>query len=213
MITYPRELPSYHLSQGWIDMIDNIALSPSGKGTVINLSQVNDPVWKGTFETGLLSVAEQAVWSSWRKSLRGGLKTFLAYDVRRQTPLAYPTAKLPTDISGAWDGNAVVASLGLSGALGLSDLPANYQFKAGDRIGLVEDNHYGYHEVMEDVVANGAGVAAVTVSPFLFTEVFTTAAVAVIWRPKCQFIIDVKTWAESGTVEPSAVSFVGAQKL
>jgi hypothetical protein len=213
MITFPRELPSYHVSECWFDIVDNVTSSPSGKGTKINLSQVNDPVWQGTFATGLLYPGDLAIWSAWRKSLRAGLKTFLAYDVRRRTPIAYPTAKTPADIKAGWDGSAVITSLGLSGALGLSGLPANYQFKAGDRIGMTENANYGYHEVVEDILGNGAGIATVTVTPFLFTGIFSTAAVAQLWQPRCQFQIDPTTWVESGTVEPAPVTFKGYQRL
>ncbi len=211
-ITFPRELPNYRMQECWFDIADNIAASISGNGTVINLSQTVDPVWQGTFATGILYPDQQALWSAWRKSLRAGLKTFLAYDIRRAAPLAYPFAKVPGDILSGWNGTATVTALGLSGALSLSGLPAAYQFKAGDRIGLEQAGYYGYHEIVEDVAAV-AGVAVVTVTPFLFTGLFTTSAVARVWRPKCQFVIDPKSWTESGVVEPSNVTFKASQRL
>lgn len=202
------------MQECWFDLIDNVSLSPSGRNqTLINLSQTSDPVWRGQFVTGLLDArSERPIWSAWHKSLRGGLKTFVAYDVRHATPLAYPAAKVSTDIQGGWNGTAAVSSL--SGAmLGLSGLPNNYQFKVGDRVGLEQSGKYGYYEVMEDVTANGSGVASITVAPFLHTGLFTTLAVCRVWRPVCQFVIDQSSWNEQGTVEITPVSFNGFQRL
>lgn len=213
-ITYPRQLPNNaKMQECWFDLIDNVAASPSGRNqTLINLSQTDDPVWRGQFLSPLLLHTERPVWSSWHKSLRGGLKTFIAYDVRHSRPLAYQSANTPADIQVGWDGTASVSSL--SGAtLGLTGLPANYQFKAGDRVGLEQSSKYGYYEVLEDVTGNAGGVASITVAPFLHTGLFTTSAVCRVWRPWCQFLIDQTSWNEQGTVEITPVSFNGVQRL
>jgi hypothetical protein len=202
------------MQECWIDLIDNVAFSPSGRNqTLINLSQTDDPVWRGVFLTPLLAHTERPVWSSWRKSLRGGLKTFIAYDVRHSRPLAYPNANASTDIQGGWNGTAAVTSLAVGGVLGLSGLALNYQFKAGDRVGLEQSGKYGYYEVLEDVLGNGSGVASITVAPFLHTGLFTTSAVCRVWRPVCQFVIDQNSWNEQGTVEITPISFNGFQRL
>lgn len=212
-ITFPRPLiDNAHMSEAWIDIVDNVAFSASGNGTFINFSQINDPVWKGTFVTGILDVPTQAIWSAWRKSLRGGLNTFLAYDVRKSAPLAYPNAKSSVDIQGGWNGTCGVTTVGASGQLTLNSLPDNYQFKVGDRIGLEEGGKYAYHEILEDVEAS-SGNATVSVSPFLYTTLFDTSALCRVWRPVCQFMIDQSTWTEQGTRENTPVSFNGLQRL
>lgn len=215
-ITYPRALPENEkMQECWIDILDNIAVQPSGRGSFVNLSEVNDPVWRGTFLTGILEREVRPVWSAWRKSLRGGMKTFVAYDVRHSRPLAYPTANASTDISGAWAGTATVVAVAPGddrSQLSLSGLPTTYQFKAGDRIGLEQSGHYGYYEIIEDKTAS-AGAAIVTVAPFLHNTIFTTSAVCRIWRPLCQFIIENSSWSEQGTVEKSPISFNGIQRL
>lgn len=211
-ITYPRQLPdNLRMQEAWIDLIDPVSMQPSKN--LINISQVVEPYWQGKFVTPPLEhLSEQPLWSAWNKSLRMS-RTFIAFDVRRKTPLAYQSAKVPTDIAGAWAGTCVVSSLGTSGALGLSSLPlATYQFKVGDRIGLEQSGKYGYYEVLEDVVASGSA-ATVTVSPFLHTTLFTTSAVARLWRPWCQFIMDKTSWSEQGTVEKQPISFQGTQRL
>lgn len=212
-ITFPRPLiDNAHMSEAWIDLVDNVAFSASGNGGFINFSQVNDPLWKGTFVTGILDVPTQAVWSAWRKSLRGGINAFIAYDVRKSAPIAYPNAKVPGDIQLTWDGTADVLALGASGALQIGNLPVTYQFKVGDRIGLEQGGHYGYHEVLEDAAAV-EGTVTLNVTPLLFTTLFTTSAVCRVWRPVCQFMIDQSSWVEQGTVENTPVSFNGLQRL
>lgn len=212
-ITFPRPIVDNRgISECWFSIVDNVAFSPSSNGNVLNLSQVADPQWAGNFVTGILAVEQQAIWSAWRMSLRGGLKTFTAYDVRRSTPFAYPTAKLSTDISPAWNGLAGVTSIGDSGSLALNSLPDAYQFKVGDRVGLEQAGHYGYYEVMEDVTASG-GNAAITVAPFLHTTLFDTGAVCRVFQALCQFMIDQSNWSEQGTVENTALSFKGIQRL
>lgn len=213
-ITFPRPIVNNsHMSECWIDLIDNVAFSPSNNGNTLNLSQIADPQWSGTFITPILERSERPLWSAWRKSLRGGLKTFTAYDVRNAAPFAYPTAKVATDIAAGWNGQAVVTSLGTSGLLTLGSLPASYKFKIGDRVGLEQAGHFGYYEVLEDVTASSGGAAMITVAPFLHTTLFTTSAVCRVFRALCQFMIDQSTWSESGAVENAAISFKGIQRL
>lgn len=117
-------------------------------------------------------------------------------------------------VTGAgFDGTATVNSLGLSGSLGLSDMPPGYQAKAGDRVGLEEDGHYGYYEVLENATANGSGVITLTVAPFIHTSVFTTSAVCRLWQPKCQFWLDWNSWSAPRTGQPGSVSFDAYQVL
>lgn len=214
-ITFPRQLPfdPAGMSECWFDLPDATVLSPSGKGLVINVSQVSDPVWKGMFESGILSRDNQAIWSAWHKSLKGGINTFITFDVRRLRPRAYPNANAPGDISGAWDGTVAVSALGLSGALSLADVPPGYLFKIGDRVGLEQSSKYGYYEVLEDTTASGGGTATITVTPNLHTGVFTTSAVCRLWRPWCQFVIDPQSWVEQGGFEITPINFAGFQRL
>lgn len=208
-ITYPRDLPAGDLVECTFVLDDNVTQSAS-RGLVINRTQVMDPVWRATIETGLMYREQEAIWSAWKKSLRG-LNGFIAYDRKRMAPFAYPGAKTPGDISSGWSGTATVTSIGLSGALGLSGLPATYQAKVGDRVGLEQSGRYGYFEVIEDSTAT-AGALTVTVTPFL-QSVFTTAATARLWRPKCKFSLISSTWREVGKAEPTAVSFEAVQIL
>lgn len=214
-ITYPRTLPGC-VRLATLTLVDNVVGSPSAGGKTINLSQVNDPVWRLSLSTAIMQERDAAEWIAWKNSLRGGLRSFVASDSRRKAPLAYPTATAPADVSSGWGGTATVTSVGASGALGLSGLPTTYQFKAGDRIGLEQGSplRRGYYEVLEDVTASG-GAATVTVAPFLHAGIFTTSATARIWRPTCELVIDWQSWTEAEGDIPTfaSISFEAWQKI
>lgn len=213
-ITYPRSLPEneMRLQECWMDYKENVVNATSAKALFINSTQIANPTWELNVTTGLLTLDQRASWSAWRKSLRG-LKEFLAFDVRCAYPFYYRTARAPGDISSGWNGTATVTSLGTSGVLGLSGLPASYKFGIGDRIGLEQNGYYGYYEVIEDVTASSGGAVSVSVAPFLHTRTFTTSAIARIWQAKAKFRLDWNSYSDSGAKEPIAISFKGAQLL
>lgn len=207
----PRTLPDMALVACTFSLDDNTAASASGRGALINVTRTFDPMWRVRVETRPLYADEWPIWQAWKASLRGGVKTFIAHDHARPTPLAYRSAQAPADISAGWDGTAGVISVGLSGALSLSSLPSAYQFKVGDLIGLEQNGRYGLYLVQEDVTA-AAGIASVTVAPFLHS-VFTNAAVARIWRPVAQFVIDWRSWSGEPAGNPTPISFEAFQRL
>lgn len=217
-IIYPRPLPSDALTNCTFDLLDATAYSPSARGLKMNVSQTADPVWKASIASRPLNWmdgSDLAEWSAWKKSMRGGLKDFTAWDLNRARPLAYQAASGPADISSGWDGTATVSSVGTGGELGLSALPATYQAKVGDRIGLKETvggvTYYGYYEALEAATAS-SGAVTLTVAP-LIHRVFTTSAVATLWRPVCRFIIDWQSWQESGSADRKPFSFEAYQRL
>lgn len=213
-ITYPRVLPENELrmQECWMSYRENVVNATSAKGLFINSTQIAKPIWELNAVTGLLTPDQQSDWSAWRKSLRG-LKEFLAFDVRKAYPRFYSTARDPGQISAGWNGTATVTNVGSSGLLGLSGLPAGYQFGAGDRLSLEQNGKYGYYEVIESVTANGSGAVTVAVMPFLHTATFTTSAIARVWQAKAKFRLDWNSWNESGNKEPTPVSFKGVQIL
>lgn len=211
-IIFPRPLPDYNLTRGTIRLVDPVASSASHSGAKLNMSQVVDPAWVFEAETMPLWDDERRPWTAWRSSLRGGLRQFIAHDITRNPPLAYPAARTPDDISSGWDGTAIVTSVGLSGELDLGGLPPAYKFRVGDRIGLEEGEARGYYEVVEDAAAAGTE-ATVTVSPHLHTGIFTNAAVARLWLPVAKFILDWQSWSEETIGGPSQISFTAYQRV
>lgn len=216
-LVFPRDLPGCGARTVLLELADNVAMSASAGGRVINRSQVNDPVWRCSVETYTLRAPGRAEWGAWKNSLLGGLRSFLVVDSRRRWPLAYPDARAPAQISAGWAGTASVTALGAGGMLTLAGLPAGYKLTAGDRIGLEQGTplRRGYYEVMESVTASGAGVVAVPVAPFLHATIFTTAAVARLWQPRCECVIDWQSWRDQTGGVPSmgTMNFEAWQKL
>lgn len=208
-------LPYTNLVRCLFTPLESIGRASIGRGLSVNISETAERVWQVEIQTIPLwpQLEPRANWRAWRAKLRGGINLFSTWDVSKPTPLAYPTAAASTDISGAWDGTATVTALGASGALGLSGLPASYVLSAGDYIGLEEGGRYDLYEVATSVTANGSGAVTVSVIPHLRTTVFTTAAVARLWRPVATFIIDPGSWSEGNEVGPSPIFFSGIQRI
>lgn len=207
------ELPSYRLRSCTIVPIESVGRSVSGGGVVIGLTETADTVFSCQIETAILTDDMRADWRAWRGKLRGGLDLFSAYDVAKTTPLAYPNATSADNLSSGWDGTAGVTTLGASGALTLDSLPANYAISAGDPIALEQSGRYSYHIATADATADGSGDVTVNVSPYLFTGIFTTSAVARLWQPKATFVIDPASWSEIVQVDFSTISFAGVQRI
>lgn len=204
-------LPSYALYRCYFEYKDGTTSISVGGGTKGNVAQTFDALYDLVVQTPPLERADRQMWSAWRKSLRGGLNRILAYDLSKHPPLAYPDAEASTDISAGWDGTATVTDLGASGALALSGLPASYEIKAGDPIGLIESGRYDVYEAIADATANGSGAVTVSVAPFLRTDIFSTSAVADLWKPRATFILDWQSWQEDAVVEQTPISFRASQ--
>jgi len=207
------EIPSYKLAGCTFRLSESVGRARIGSGTVVSLTETMDAVFRVDVLTIPLSPANRAAWLAWKAKLRGGLDLFSMYDVTKKNPLNYPTATASTDISGSWDGTADVTSLGASGAMGLASLPASYVISAGDYIALEEGSRYDLYQVSANVTANGSGVASVSVRPYIRTGIFTTSAVARLWRPKATFVIEPESWSESAGLVPSPISFSGIQRI
>jgi hypothetical protein len=207
------EIPSYSLQQCTFTPVESVGRSRIGGGTSIALTETMETVFRVDVQTIDLTQADRAAWRAWRAKLRGGLDTFSLYDVSKATPLNYLTATASTDISGSWDGTADVTSLGASGALALASLPAAYVVSLGDYIALEEGGRTDLYQASATVTANGSGVVTVSVRPYLRTGIFTASAVARLWRPKANFVLDPASWSESAGVLPSPISFSGIQRI
>lgn len=210
-ITYPRDLYSYRLGESSFSLIDLVSVSRTGGGRAISAVEYADPYWAARFVSHNPTMpAERKGWSAWKKSLRGGIKSFLAYDKTRCELIAYPKGH-PSILDSSWNGHGTVSSLAprLLTALGA---PAGFTMLEGDHIGLVENNRYGLFEVQETAV-RGETTIAVSVEPAIPLDIFTAAAVVVFYRPKAEFILLGDTWNERGSMEFSPVSFEAVQKI
>lgn len=209
MITYPRELHSYRLSTCTFTFNDGVSISRTGRGRAVSAVEDSDPYLGLTVQTGRMPLSERHPWEAWKDSLRGGLKSFLAYDISRKEPLAYPDG-VSEITTGTWDGTGSLTDLDAH-LITATSAPSGFKMTAGDHIGLVEDGKYGVFRVTEDATATTS--IAVPVDPFVPTTVFSTAATVVFWRPKAEFILLSSTWSNPVNTEFAPISFEAVQKL
>lgn len=207
------DLPIAETRECTFEIDDGTKSSPFNRGQAFNLTQVTDPVWWARIETPILSAAQRQQWSAWKHSLRGGFNRMRAYDTARRSPLAYPAATAPGQISTGWAGTGSASALGAGGALTVSGLPAGYKASVGDRVGIEQGGRYGYYSILAAATANAGGVISLSVAPFLHLEYFSVGATVRLWRPRALFIMDWSSWSLPERVEDTAASFQAYQVL
>jgi len=210
-ITHPRGLPLTRFDECSFVLDPGVAVARHGRGLAGTVSQVREPQWAVRFQTPRLSVMDAAKWQSWLNTQRGGLNRFLAWDVFRAEPFAYP-AGVPAILAATWDGEATVSSLATAGVIAAAGLPAGYQATQGDRVGLVEGGRYGYFEISADAVANGSGAISLEIEPQV-QAIFTSAAIVVLRRPLIMLQLDPASVSAPQTNDPGSISFNAAQVI
>lgn len=209
-ITFPRELFSYdHLEACTFMTVNGDAVNRTQNGRAVSAVDHYNPWIRAEIETGPLYPEDRRGWSAWKNSLRGAMKSFLAYDLSRQYPLAYP-AGIPGVVASTWNGQGVALSLAARSTT-LDGVPTGYVATPGDAIGFVQDGHYSWHEITEGGTANGSEELTVAFDPYIPLEMFSAGATGVLWRPKARFIIEPDSWQERGDEARSPISFRALQ--
>lgn len=190
------------------------------KGGRTQVMEQAEPRWMATFTTGRLNESRRRIWSGFWASLRGGLNELLAFDPSQDYPYNYPNfdsvvrsggGSFTTGIAGVTAISANSVSVGGGGA-GL--LPANFALIPGDRFALVEGNNLGLYVLTEYHTANSGGqVILANFEPKILTNIFTTAAQAHFWRPRCVMIPDPNSWDMTITPDSPPATFSAIQKL
>lgn len=206
-----RELPFISAAECTFMLDPGTSVARHNKGMAGTVSQNREPVWTMHLETGKLKHEVRNQWQAWHHTLRGGLRFFLAWDISRQEPRAYPNG-VPEIVAATWDGEGTVSSLSTAGQIDASGAPAGFQLMVGDRVGLVESGRYGYFDVVEDATADGSGDISITVEP-LVQDLFSTSAVVVFRRPKAKMQIVKGSFGSTSTYDLTPVSFDAVQVL
>lgn len=216
-ITFPRPFPvvgklfsdcDFNLQR--FDAINHL---DSGASQVLNTV---DPRWHGDWTTAPVDRATAQIWKAWKDSLRGGSRHFLGYDAERPYPKNYPTGFAGLIIAGGstpFTGLAVNVTALTTVSIALDSLPASFVFKAGDMVEIDQSTNKGLHTILEDVTANGSGVATLTVEPFVLTNVFDASATVNLVKPSCIMILDHDTWSAPRGIEAAPITFSAVQKL
>jgi hypothetical protein len=224
-ITYPRSLPAFAQAADG-DLVLSWQTSGSRtRGGAMTVTDVADPFWDLTWQTGALTLAEKNELSAWWESMRGGGRTFLAHHPKAFWPGAYALESQVLALTraggGAFNGTASITSfpdvrtIAMSSA-GASRLPVGFQVLVGDMVGLFKagsPNRYSLHRVTESATADGTGqILALLVEPFINTTVFA-GGVANFIRGLGEFVPDKDRWSASHSLNPTAASFGGASKV
>lgn len=210
-MTARRELHSYRLQTCTFTFSEGVSISRNAKGKAIAAVEFDDPHLTVRIASGRLDLHERHPWEAWKDSLRGGLRSFLAYDMSRAEPLAYRNGGVPQIVAGTWNGEGTASALSAY-QITATGAPAGFTMSAGDHIGLVQGGRYWVGTV-EETVTRGASTIVVPINPAIPLNMFGTGAAVVFRRPKAEFILVSDTWSNPVDTGFAPISFEGVQKL
>lgn len=166
--------------------------------------------WSVSFTTFPLHKVERGKWVATFDLLRGNTKSMVVYNPGLEYPAAYKDFEglVKAGTANPFTGVSVVQTISAN-ALSLSGLPANFILSRGDLVGLVQNNRYTLHRIVEDVVGNTSGVTPIfQVEPPIPTNFFTTAAVANLYRASVEVILDPSSISgDEESVIPVPITF------
>lgn len=179
---------------------------------------LTEPSWTVTIATRPLILREQGQWQAFFDSLRGGVKSALLYNPRRRYPVEYRTS-LFTGLVIAGGATPFVGLANLQTIIStreiyVNQLPALFQFRAGDLISVEKDGRYSLHRIQQDVAASGGGVAtSVLIEPQL-PEFFLVGSVVRVLDARGEFTIDPDSiQGDEETASPHPISFTARQRI
>jgi len=213
-ITYPRAFPqTIKWARSAFSLPRGNAINQLNTGA-IQAMEVSEPLWRVAFETEPLIWSDRRAWEAWERTLRGGASAFVGYDWVGSYPIAYGglAAALTKATGGAWTGTGIITAR-TAFTLTMSDLPANYQAKAGDRLSYEWGLGRAYHEVVEDVAANSGGVITVTVEPYLREPYPSTSTTVTLIRAPIVLKMVPDTWSAPDDLGPQRISFEAVQVI
>lgn len=204
-LTFPRPLPSELTVRDFVfDLMrfDSVDFARNGHMTA---TQIAPPMWTVHWETPPLEPLAFGAVDAWLDTMRGSQRTFLCHNPARVYPVSYD----PRDTPGATGFAGLVRAVGgtsfADGActfasitserdgFSLSALPAVFKLRVGDMVSLQwtvsSQPRRSLHRIVENVDANGFGVAPVLVEPTLIGLV-PSSGVASLLKPDGIFRMD-----------------------
>ena len=148
-ITYPRSLPSF-LTSGEVDLRLNKGTTGAlMRGGGVQTVQHAQPFWDLAWNTPPLTKAQKAELTAWWESLRGGLKTFLAYDPSTGYPVAYASEAAVLALTryggGSFDGSFALTTVSANELRAANSALSNAQMlllmERGMGIDLTDDSY------------------------------------------------------------------------
>lgn len=190
-LTFPRDMPAAGVMQETFEIQRVDFMSPEASGRLGAISS-GFPLWGAEWSLPTTGQDRADEWRAWISTLRGAGRLFLGHEIHRPYPRAYQDTAL-SGLSraggGSFDGKATSWSVnGTRDVLTLNGLPAGLVLTWGDYVGFEwttsSQARRSLVRAVENVVANGSGVAVVTVEPAL-PSLTSGAAVANLKNPTC----------------------------
>lgn len=225
-ITYPRTLPDFVKAVDSRIAINTMTTQSRTLGGGVYAIQTGEPFWSLEWQTQPLTRTQIAEFEAWWSSLRGGQKTFLAYDPFRQIPAAYEDEATLAYLYRAgtttrFDGTFTVTTVNTASTLwslsAAAKVPANFQLCAGDWISLSQSGRTSLHRVTVNVTATSAGNFTtgneIEVEPYVRTSLFSAGAIATVIRACGEFVPDTDGLQSRQRVRPESISFSARSKV
>jgi len=217
-ITYPRTFPDAEVKATRVrfDYTTLGEMSRTAAGAISFQERMGGSLWELSLTTKPLNETDYSRWHAWYLSLRGGVQSFFAYDVRRCWPLAYgPGVMSLIRVSSGltFDGTCDVLAVGGS-TITLGNLPANYKVSVGDYISFPWLGGRALVKALEPVTGSAGGsTAAFTVGPWLRTPgSLPPSRSATVVKAYCLMRPKPGSWQGERTVA-TPVSFEAIQTL
>lgn len=208
-VTFPIQMPSDGFSVSRFRLVPVSTRNRTRGGATFGTT-IGTSYWAISVTTWPMYRQEQGKWLAFFDVLRGNVKAMLLYNPGREYPSAYKNfdGLVKAGTSTPFTGQAALSSISAN-AVGLNGLPANFILSRGDLLGLVENNRYSLHRIVEDRVANGSGATSVfQIEPPIPGGLFTIAAAVDLYRPKVEAILDDGSISgDEETAEPKPISF------
>ena len=224
-ITYPRTLPSF-LKGGEADLRLNKGTTAALlRGGGVQTVQHSQPYWDFTWTSPALTRAQKAELQAWWDSLRGGLKSFLAYDPSNSYPNYYASAATVLALTrfggGTFDGTFGLTTVNaneLRSSAATPVAPASLTLSAGDLISVSQSGKYTLHRIVETVTATTSGVFGpsnpILIEPAITTSLFTAGtAIANVVKPLAEFIPDEERFQAVQTLSPTPAVIGGFSRV
>ena len=215
-ITFPRDLPAVGFTAGSKFELERREVRSTTRGGQPQAVEIASPLWVMKFRTIPLSETDGEIVSAWLDSLRGGAKTFKAYNPVRQFPLLNPSGfgGLTRAGGGTFDGTATLAAVASTlDSITLSTLPSTFKISIGDMMSIgYASGRRTLHKALEAVTASG-GVASFAIEPVLFPGgPIATAGAVTLAQPWCLATLDAgKPDVSWGIGRMASISFSATQ--
>lgn len=227
-ISYPRSLADLSFAVAMecdLQLVTGTAGGRTRGGGTLSV-EIAAPYWDFRMETRPLTRSEKAQLQAWWNTLRGGGKTFYAWDRFNSYPQAYASQSAVLALTraggGSFDGTFEITSVPDAYSLrtngGAAFLPANFVLTAGDYISCIKSGVRSLHRVTQDVTATIGGVMnaserQIAIEPAINTTIFTASFTANIVKPLGEFVPDDSRFEARQTTLPSGATIAGFSKV